>query len=66
MLQISERERRKISDKDRKQLEKAHQAKLAALQDDDNVFDVAYEQQGDGAEANQSTTDIKVSSCLAI
>ena len=53
-----------MGDKDRKQLEKAHQAKLAALQDDDNVFDVAYEQQGDGAEANQSTTDIKVSTCL--
>ena len=53
-----------MGDKDRKQLEKAHQAKLAALQDDDNVFDVAYEQQGDGAEANQSTTDIKVSTGL--
>ena len=62
LVQISDRERRKISDKDRKQLEKAHQAKAAALQDDDSVFDVAYEQQGEGADANQSTTDIKVSS----
>jgi ATP-binding cassette subfamily F protein 1 len=53
------KEERKLADRERKQLEKAVAAKAAALQDDDNVFDVAYEQQGDG-EGTVSATDIKV------
>ena len=64
--QVGDREKRKLVDKDRKQMEKAHQAKLAALADDDNVFDVAFEQQGDGTEgATLSTTDIKVGGLAA-
>ena len=64
-VQVGDRERRKLVDKDRKQMEKAHQAKLAALADDENVFDVAFEQQGDGTEgATLSTTDIKVTHML--
>ena len=46
-------------DKERKLLEKSVQAKAEALRDDDNVFDVSYENQGDGAET-VSATDIKV------
>lgn len=53
------KETRKIADRERKALEKAAQAKAAALRDDDNVFDVSYEQQGDG-EGTLSATDIKV------
>lgn len=58
-MQTSAKESRKLADKDRKLLEKAAAAKAAALQDDDNVFDVAYEQQGDG-DGTLSATDIKV------
>lgn len=39
------KEIRKIADRDRKAAEKAAQAKAAALRDDDNVFDVSYENQ---------------------
>lgn len=49
-----------MADKDRKLAEKALQIKQAALADDDNVFDVAFEQQGENAESTLSTTDIKV------
>lgn len=60
MLQ-SGKEVRKIADRDRKAAEKAAQAKAAALRDDDNVFDVSYENQGaEGEGANTlSATDIK-------
>ncbi|CAL8461952.1 g1483 [Coccomyxa elongata] len=56
------RDKKKLADKERKQIEEAARAKVAALQDDDNVFDVAYEQQGGGGEASDvlSATDIKV------
>ena len=57
--QVTERDRRKLADKDRKLQEKAIQQKVAALADDDNVFDVAFEQQGEGA-ATASATDIQV------
>ncbi|KAL4447281.1 hypothetical protein ABPG77_007314 [Micractinium sp. CCAP 211/92] len=57
--QATYKETRKIADRERKALEKAAQAKAAALRDDDNVFDVSYEQQGDG-EGTLSATDIKV------
>ena len=39
------KEMRKIADRDRKAAEKAAAAKAAALRDDDNVFDVSYENQ---------------------
>ena len=55
----SGKELRKIADRDRKASEKAAQAKAAALRDDDNVFDVSYEQQGEG-DGTLSATDIKV------
>ena len=38
---------RKIADKERKLMEKAFQMKQEALREDDNVFDVAFEGQGD-------------------
>lgn len=61
-MQATFRDKKKLADKERKQIEEAARAKVAALQDDDNVFDVAYEQQGGGGEASDvlSATDIKV------
>ncbi len=47
------KEVRKIADRDRKAAEKAAAAKAAALRDDDNVFDVSYENQARGAGALQ-------------
>ncbi len=51
---------KKLADKERRQMEEAHRAKAAALRDDDNVFDVAYEQQGNEGQDVLSATDIKV------
>jgi ATP-binding cassette subfamily F protein 1 len=51
---------KKLADKERRQIEEAHRAKAAALRDDDNVFDVAYEQQGGEGQDVLSATDIKV------
>ena len=65
--QATYRDRKKLADKERKQVEEAARAKEAALRDDDNVFDVAYEQQGGGgAEGGDvlSATDIKVTPLL--
>ena len=59
----SGKELRKIADRDRKIGERAAEAKAAALRDDDNVFDVSYENQGgegDGGGGTLSATDIKV------
>ena len=53
------REQRKLADRQRKLTEKAHRIKEDMLRDDDNVFDVAYEQQGE-VDATVSATDIKV------
>ena len=53
------REQRKLADRQRKLAEKAHRIKADMLRDDDNVFDVAYEQQGE-VDATVSATDIKV------
>lgn len=53
------REQRKLADRQRKLAEKAHRIKEDMLRDDDNVFDVAYEQQGE-VDATVSATDIKV------
>ena len=59
LLQTSGKESRKLADKERKLVEKAAAAKAAALIDDDNVFDVSYETQGD-RDTTLSATDIKV------
>lgn len=53
------KESKKLADKERKMMEKAAAAKAEALRDDDNVFDVSYEQTGDG-DSTLSATDIKV------
>ena len=63
---MSDKERKKMNEKTRKQHETAARAKAEALRDDDNVFDVAFEQQGAGGDAADSVvsaTDIKVSTC---
>ena len=59
-MQASGRDIKKLADKERRQIEEAHRAKAAALRDDDNVFDVAYEQQGGEGQDVLSATDIKV------
>ena len=56
---MTDRDRKKLADKDRKLQEKAVQIKAAALADDDDVFDVAFEQQGE-AGTTASATDIQV------
>ena len=61
MSQATGRDMKKLADKERRQIEEAHRAKAAALRDDDNVFDVAYEQQGSEGQDVLSATDIKVS-----
>lgn len=61
LKEVSAKEAKKLKDRERKQLEKAAAIKAAALRDDDNVFDVAYEQQG-AEDAVLSATDIKVHS----
>lgn len=59
------REQKKLADKQRKLAEKAHRVKEESLRDDDNVFDVAFENQGaDIAESTVSATDIKVCTVL--
>uniref|UniRef100_A0A7S3QXV4 ABC transporter domain-containing protein n=1 Tax=Dunaliella tertiolecta TaxID=3047 RepID=A0A7S3QXV4_DUNTE len=58
LVQATDREAKKLADKDRKAMEKAHQLKLAALREDDNVFDVSYEGQGEDS-ATASATDVK-------
>ena len=60
-MQATGRDIKKLADKERRQMEEAHRAKAAALRDDDNVFDVAYEQQGGEGQDVLSATDIKVS-----
>jgi len=65
LTQMTDKEKKKINEKTRKQQETAARAKADALRDDDNVFDVAFEQQGAGGDAADSVvsaTDIKVSS----
>lgn len=56
---LDAREAKKLADKERVAMEKAFQIKLEALKDDDNVFDVAFEGQGDES-ATSSATDVKV------
>lgn len=45
-------------------MEKAVREKEIALRDDDNVFDVSYENQGDNTADVLSAKDIKVGACL--
>ena len=54
----SAKESKRIADKERKMMEKAAAMKAEALRDDDNVFDVSYENQGE--DGTVSATDIKV------
>ena len=65
-MQATGRDIKKLADKERRQMEEAHRAKAAALRDDENVFDVAYEQQGGEGQDVLSATDIKVSTPQAI
>lgn len=58
-MQASSRDTKKLAEKERKLLEKSVREKELALRDDDNVFDVSYENQGDATEV-VSATDIKV------
>ena len=62
LLQVATyREQKKLADKQRKLQEKAHRIKEESLRDDDNVFDVAFENQGgEAVEHTVSATDIKV------
>ena len=54
----SAKDSKRMADKERKMMEKAAAMKAEALRDDDNVFDVSYEQSGE--DSTLSATDIKV------
>lgn len=56
---VSAKDTKKMEQRERKILEQQAAAKAAALRDDDNVFDVSFERQGDG-DGTVSATDIKV------
>ena len=68
--QATERDNKRIADRERKASERAAMEKAAALRDDDNVFDVSFEGAGGGTAASAlggdavggavSATDIKV------
>lgn len=58
-VRASERETKKLADKERKAFEAAYRAKQEALREDDNVFDVSFEGQGEDT-ATASATDVKV------
>lgn len=58
--QASARDTKKLAEKERKLLEKSVREKEIALRDDDNVFDVSYENQGENTTDVVSATDIKV------
>ncbi|KAF8072920.1 ABCF4 [Scenedesmus sp. PABB004] len=59
MVQASDRETKKLADKERMAMEKALRAKADALREDENVFDVAFEGMGTD-EPFASATDVKV------
>lgn len=63
-MQVTDKDKRKLADKQRKVEERVHQMKMEALRDDDSVFDVAYEQQGTSSDV-LSATDVKVLSSHA-
>lgn len=56
---MSFKDTKKMEQRERKIMEQQAAAKAAALRDDDNVFDVSFERQGDG-DGTVSATDIKV------
>jgi hypothetical protein len=59
--QVNAREAKKLQDKERLIMEKAHRMREEAMREDDNVFDVAFEGMGN-EDATVSATDIKVHS----
>jgi ABC-type glutathione transport system ATPase component len=61
-LQMSQKDAKKIADKERKAMEKALAMKAEALRDDANVFDVSYEGMGDARSAAENSSDVKVHS----
>jgi hypothetical protein len=63
VVHMSAVEARKIADRERKAAERAVQAKVDAMREDDNVYDVSYEGQGTSTQEVAATaTDIKVGS----
>ena len=58
-MQVSIKDEKKLAERQRKLNEKAAREKQDALRDDDNVFDVAFENQGESADT-VSATDVKV------
>lgn len=59
-MQVSIKDQKKLAERQRKLNEKAVRLKQDALRDDDNVFDVAFENQGETTDT-VSATDVKVS-----
>lgn len=59
LVAASGRETKKLADKERQLAEKAFRAKEDALREDDNVFDVSFEGQGE-IMTTVSATDVKV------
>eukprot|EP00775_Hariotina_reticulata_P013703 gene13703-13825_t len=59
MVQATDREAKKLADKERLAMEKALRMKADALREDENVFDVAFEGMGTD-EPTASATDVKV------
>ncbi len=60
-MHMSAGEARKIADRERKAMERAVQAKVEAMREDDNVYDVSYEGQGTSTQEVAATaTDVKV------
>ena len=56
---MSIKDQKKLAERQRKLNEKAVRLKQDALRDDDNVFDVAFENQGETTDT-VSATDVKV------
>eukprot|EP00882_Tetradesmus_deserticola_P025229 GHRQ01027694.1.p1 GENE.GHRQ01027694.1~~GHRQ01027694.1.p1 ORF type:complete len:280 (+),score=156.34 GHRQ01027694.1:145-984(+) len=59
VVQATDREAKKLADKERQAMEKALRMKADAMREDDNVFDVSFEGMG-GDEPSASATDVKV------
>eukprot|EP00210_Caulerpa_lentillifera_P008449 g8061.t1 len=57
-VKITEKDAKRLADKERLAKEKALRAKEEALKDDDNAFDVSFE--GQGSESTLSATDVVV------
>ena len=59
VVQVTDRESKKLADKERLAMEKSLAARAEAMREDDNVFDVSFEGMG-SEEATASATDVKV------